>query len=71
MKFKIGDRVLIRKDSEYYGKDKDHNPANVVGVVSYIFDDDDHPYWVDWSEEYANSYREYDLELEAELGIAF
>lgn len=34
--FKIGDRVRIREDSEYYGLDANSNPADVDGVVNKL-----------------------------------
>ena len=32
-KFKVGDKVKISKDSEYYGVDATYNPADKVGTV--------------------------------------
>ena len=63
-KFKIGERVIIRKDSEYYG-DCDSNPKDVVGV---LVDNDDPEaieagflYKVKWDAENCNYYEPHDL----------
>jgi len=61
MKFKVGDFVRIRKDSEFYG-DGESNPINSIGEV-IISDQKDFPYVVKWENSYYNSYREEDLYL--------
>lgn len=38
-KFKVGDKVMISKRSEYYGTDKSHNPADKVGTVIEVRDE--------------------------------
>ena len=34
-KFKVGDKVMISKDSPYYGTSV-YNPSDVVGIVTYV-----------------------------------
>lgn len=62
--FKVKDRVLIRKDSEYY-TDREHNPKKVKGTVVNIEDleEDRHNIKVDWDNGRSNVYRIEDLEL--------
>ena len=66
MRFKVGDRVRIRKDSIYYGKGK-FNPSNEIGTVDRIRVYDNYQYLVKWK-NCTNDYREDDLEL-ADLKI--
>jgi hypothetical protein len=62
MKYNVGDKVKIRKDSHYYG-DGNRNPANVIGVV-VATDRKSVPYRykVEWAKGKHNSYREHHLE---------
>lgn len=62
-KFKIGDKVRIRKDSEYYIDNTKNNPADIVGEIYEIVVAYDHNYYVNWENGGDNSYREEDLEL--------
>lgn len=66
MAIKIGDRVKIRKDSKYYGRDYS-NPMDVIGEVCYINPDSSYSITVDWSNEHSNVYRESDLELTEQI----
>lgn len=68
--FKVGDSVKIRKDSQYYGEDADSNPANILGDVVKVYDNDDPGALnvsVVWKTGCRNSYAATDLEL-AEIG---
>lgn len=64
---KIGDKVKIRKDSEYYYHSSDpddinpYNPADTIGIVIENKNDGTHNYSVEWEEDITNVYREYDL----------
>lgn len=65
VKFKVGDKVQIRWDSEYHGESKS-NPMNVPGKVSKAeaqMDEDYHNIEVQWDNGTWNNYRESDLEL--------
>lgn len=63
MCFKVGDKVVISRDSEYYGVDPNWNPADVIGTIVEINRDcpSMHYYSVDWGNECFNTYREEDL----------
>jgi len=62
-KFKVGDKVTIRKSSMYYGNTSS-NPKDAMGIIVNVTDSGDHIYTVDWgSNGNSNSYRESDLEL--------
>ena len=68
--FKVGDNVMIRPDSKFYGMGHSNNPANVVGVVRLI---DESGFfiptvYVDWPSG-DNSYRISDLIFAEELKI--
>ena len=62
--FKVKDRVLIRKDSEYY-TDSEHNPKKVKGTVVNVEDlkEDCYNIKVDWDNGCYNLYRIEDLKL--------
>lgn len=63
-KFKVGDRVRIRKDSEYY-LDDHSNPKDTTGTVTgYTTTNGSWTTEVDWDNNTKNSYRDHDLELE-------
>ena len=59
MTFSVGDKVLIKPSSEYYGKNH-ANPADVEGVVVAGYDDP-FLYHVKWSTGYHNHYTCSDL----------
>ena len=64
MSFKVGDNVVISRDSMYYGEDPTHNPTDdVIGTIVEINRDcpSMHYYSVDWGNECFNTYREEDL----------
>ena len=63
MKYRIGDKVRIRKDSEYYGEHEYYNPANLVGEIIDIRLKGQYPYKVQWYIYADNNYRESDLEF--------
>lgn len=65
-KFKVGDKVQIRKDSKHYG-DEGYNPKDTVGTVTYAGERrSEYPYKVKWPEgKGTNVYRGKDLELAA------
>ena len=58
--FKVGDKVLLREDSEW-NNGREANPLEIEGAVIAIeaFDED----WivVDWGESVTNSYKSKDL----------
>ena len=60
MKFNVGQKVFIHKNSEYY-IGASHNPRDVVGEISEIDGYGDYPIWVDWGGNNVNCYREEDL----------
>ena len=60
-KFKVGDKVMIDKASEYYGTTKS-NPKDVKGVITGISGEAGSlPYYVAWSNETRNNYEASDL----------
>lgn len=61
--FRVGDRVAIRRDSEYYGRDSPTNPSNKEGIVTSVDADegDSHTIVVTWRERGSNVYRPSDL----------
>lgn len=64
-KFKVGDKVMISKTSEYYEEGlngDDHNPINCYGKVSDIHKD---RIYVSWDNGKINSYTAEDLEYPA------
>lgn len=60
--FKVGDRVKIRKDSEYYG-DSDKNPKDIEGTIIEIVPKGNLNIRVEWDNNSKNSYASKDLEL--------
>ncbi|QYW06595.1 hypothetical protein uav_064 [Pseudomonas phage UAVern] len=61
---KIGDKVKIKRSSEYFGKSATHNPANVVGeVIALSTSGHDLNIRVEWPGEHRNSYNREDLKL--------
>jgi hypothetical protein len=63
-KFKVGDKVKIRKDSGFYG-DGARNPKDKIGEITEIDlkDGVDLPIRVTWADGAKNTYNEDDLEL--------
>lgn len=60
---KVGSRVKIAKSSEYYKHNTEHNPADEIGTVVTVYNDNrSYKYRVKW-ESTQNSYRTKDLEL--------
>lgn len=59
MKFKIGDKVKIRKESRWYSEKDTANPINEIGVINDIFGTNISVTW----KRLDNSYTEKDLEL--------
>jgi len=60
MKFKVGDKVLISKDSEYYGGGTD-NPDDTYGYIRGKSDDSDLNIIVIWDTNENNLYNDRDL----------
>ena len=65
-KFKVGDRVMIDKSSDYYGNSNSNsksNPKDVEGVLTSIVWDEGGtlPYHVKWSDGTRNNYDASDL----------
>lgn len=65
-KFKVGDRVRISKDSEYYVGSFYSNPTDVTGTVSEVREDEPFRYRVDWDNGLGNNYKINDLYLYSE-----
>jgi hypothetical protein len=61
-KFKVGDRVIIREDSQYYGDGK-YNPVNLIGEVFNIWDTSPLSISVRWKNNILNHYSPTDLEF--------
>jgi len=59
---KIGTKVRIRKDSEYYIDNQPNNPKDINGKIIINNCDTSHNYKVEWSNSKTNYYREKDLE---------
>ena len=68
--FKVGDRVRIKKESSYYGRDE-NNPANEVGVVTKTSQYYHYHIRVIWDNKCTNTYRESDLELVQEKDMTY
>ncbi len=63
--FKVGDKVKINTDSEYFGVSP-ANPKDVEGVVELVREANTYKYVVLWPNTRANSYRDKDLALAKE-----
>ena len=63
--FKIGDKVKIRQDSEYY-LGIGNNPKGTTGTVVRFNEGWEHHMHVDWGNGWENCHRDYDLELVTE-----
>jgi hypothetical protein len=61
-KFKIGDKVMISDDSSWLSWSDFSNPANTVGTITEI-KDEDLGVIVEWSNDERNSYNDRDLVL--------
>ena len=59
-KFKVGDKVMISKASEYYGISR-YNPKDIEGVITSLNDDEELSHYVKWSDGGTNSYDASDL----------
>jgi len=69
MKFRVGDKVRIRKDSKYYVAGRS-NPKDTAGIIEEIGpcrNWQSHMITVKWPDEWSNNYRVYDLELDEEV----
>ena len=60
--FKVGDKVKIREDSEYY-RGTENNLKGTTGTVVRVWK---HPIYVDWGNGWESCYRGFDLELVSE-----
>jgi hypothetical protein len=61
-KFKVGDKVMISDDSQWYSDDDETNPINTVGKIIKIYDDSLGIH-VEWENGTSNSYDTHDLLL--------
>ena len=59
MNFQVGDRVTIRKDSEYFRNQGGHGTGTIMDDENF----DAFHYTVEFDDNYTNSYRVDDLEL--------
>jgi len=59
-RFKVGDKVMISKASQFYGISK-YNPKDVDGVITIINEGEDLSHYVAWSNGGTNSYDASDL----------
>ena len=73
-KFKIGDRVVIREDSKWFGDDVNYNPTNLIGEVVHVREltnvgefECQFKYEVLWDNNHTNGYTEIDLKLVEEV----
>ena len=57
MKFKIGDEVMIKKDSEYFNLQGHHG----IGTITHASYNNEYEYGVRFKDNYSNEYREEDL----------
>lgn len=60
-KFKVGDRVRIKKNSGYYGTDENNCPKDISGTITYI--NKTGTYDVNWDNGDSNCYYPIHLEL--------
>ena len=60
--FKVGDKVKIREDSDYY-LGTENNPEGTTGTVTKFNEGYTHIFQVDWGNGWENCYRDFDLEL--------
>jgi len=67
--FKVGDKVQIKKSSQYYGDGDSSNPININGRVTCNSGSSDHNISVDWDNGSSNVYNEHDLKVIKELNI--
>lgn len=63
---KVGDKVKIKKSSEYFKENTPYNPQGVVGTVIDTCQGSSHTIRVEWPGSKRNSYRLKDLKLAVE-----
>jgi len=63
MDFKVGDKVKIRPDSQYYDWNTASNPSEVEGYVTSVNIGASLIYKVAWPNDSTNHYSDFDLEL--------
>lgn len=61
--FKVGDKVMLKKSSQYYGADTSYNPRKVEGEVTRddLTGEGNHPIHVKWANGNQNVYNSVDL----------
>lgn len=62
-KFKVGDKVRIKKGTRYYGENVTFNPRDVTGKVTDLVNTPEYKYRVEWPSGATNIYSDSDLEL--------
>lgn len=64
-KLRVGDEVLISRDSKYYKRSSKSNPCNTIGVITDVTDDKNqvHAIIVKWKNGFSNCYHEEELTL--------
>lgn len=60
---KVGDRVKISVDSEYYIDNDTWNPKDIEGTITNSNEYIPLPFMVKWDNGESNSYHSYDLEI--------
>mgnify|MGYP005812509461 CR=1 FL=1 len=66
MKFKVGDKVKIREDSDYYRDGCYSYPVDTIGVIERIGTSRNR-HWVEWPNGYCYAYMGYELEFPEEV----
>jgi len=61
--FKVGDKVQIKKSSQYYKEDSPHNPQKMNGEVIEVNGGGDHNIRVKWDNGNTNIYNVSDLKI--------
>jgi hypothetical protein len=68
IRYPVGTKVKIRKDSKYYNRNTKNNPKDTIGYLDYYNDNNDiikindYILFINWNNGKNNSYRIIDLE---------
>lgn len=68
MGYEVGQKVVIRKSSVFYGDGDDSNPNNTTGIVFHCLEDG----WFEvyWSNGKFNHYEDDDLKVLGDTGMS-